>query len=131
MVCYLSLLFSVHVVFGQVISGQDLVRQLEDLPVDRNSRPLQDAVITNCGELVKQVKSMCIYILCICILDLPLNHDNMELVLQLKRTKRKRSELHLRMMRSPKVNQRRKNAVNAKIKRRKRNAPNQATKRSK
>lgn len=38
------------------MSGQDLVRQLEDLPVDRNSRPLQDAVVANCGELVKQVK---------------------------------------------------------------------------
>lgn len=48
--------FSVHVVFGEVISGQDLVRQLEDLPVDRNSRPLQDAVISNCGELVRQLK---------------------------------------------------------------------------
>ncbi|TMW39953.1 hypothetical protein DOY81_014967, partial [Sarcophaga bullata] len=47
---------NVHVVFGEVISGQDLVRQLEDLPVDRNSRPLQDAVISNCGELVRQLK---------------------------------------------------------------------------
>lgn len=43
-------------VFGHVISGHDLVRQLEQLPVDRNSRPLQDAVISNCGELVRQIK---------------------------------------------------------------------------
>lgn len=43
-------------VFGQVISGQDLVRQLEELPVDKNSRPLQDVTISNCGELVRQVK---------------------------------------------------------------------------
>uniref|UniRef100_A0A1B0C9X6 peptidylprolyl isomerase n=1 Tax=Lutzomyia longipalpis TaxID=7200 RepID=A0A1B0C9X6_LUTLO len=48
---------NVHVVFGQVVSGQDLVTQLEQLPVDRNSRPLQDAMISNCGELVRQVKS--------------------------------------------------------------------------
>lgn len=47
---------SVHVVFGQVVSGQDLVTQLEQLAVDRNSRPLQDASIANCGELVRQVK---------------------------------------------------------------------------
>lgn len=47
---------SIHVVFGHVVSGHDLVRQLEQLPVDRNSRPLQDAVISNCGELVRQVK---------------------------------------------------------------------------
>ena len=26
------------------------------MPVDRNSRPLQDAAISNCGELVRQVK---------------------------------------------------------------------------
>lgn len=38
------------------MSGHDLVRQIEQLPVDRNSRPLQDAVISSCGELVRQVK---------------------------------------------------------------------------
>uniref|UniRef100_A0A1L8DUC3 peptidylprolyl isomerase n=1 Tax=Nyssomyia neivai TaxID=330878 RepID=A0A1L8DUC3_9DIPT len=48
---------NVHVVFGQVVSGQDLVTQMEQLPVDRNSRPLQDAMIQNCGELVRQVKA--------------------------------------------------------------------------
>uniref|UniRef100_A0A182VYL1 peptidylprolyl isomerase n=1 Tax=Anopheles minimus TaxID=112268 RepID=A0A182VYL1_9DIPT len=47
---------NVHVVFGHVVSGQDLVRQLEQLPVDRNSRPLQDAMVSNCGELVRQIK---------------------------------------------------------------------------
>lgn len=48
--------FSVHVVFGAVVSGQALVRQVEMLPVDRNARPLQDAVVTNCGQLVKLTK---------------------------------------------------------------------------
>lgn len=47
---------NVHVVFGHVVSGHDLVRQIEQLPVDRNSRPLQDAVVANCGELVRQVR---------------------------------------------------------------------------
>lgn len=42
--------------FGHVVSGHDLVRQLEQLPVDRNFRPLQDAVIIKCGELVRQIK---------------------------------------------------------------------------
>ncbi|XP_037026379.1 peptidyl-prolyl cis-trans isomerase G [Bradysia coprophila] len=52
-----SHLDNIHVVFGHVVSGHDLVRQIEQLPVDRNSRPLQDAVISNCGELVRQVKT--------------------------------------------------------------------------
>lgn len=34
------------------------MRQLEQLPVDRNSRPLQDAVISNCGELIRQIKGI-------------------------------------------------------------------------
>ncbi|CAD0244639.1 unnamed protein product [Spodoptera exigua] len=44
---------NVHVVFGTVISGAALVRQLEALPVDRNARPLQDVAVTNCGQLVR------------------------------------------------------------------------------
>ncbi|CAF4818191.1 unnamed protein product [Pieris macdunnoughi] len=44
---------NVHVVFGQVVNGATLVRQLEALPVDRNARPLQDIIVTNCGQLVK------------------------------------------------------------------------------
>ncbi|XP_063704107.1 peptidyl-prolyl cis-trans isomerase G [Culicoides brevitarsis] len=47
---------NIHVVFGHVVAGHDIVRQIELLPVDRNSRPLSDVVITNCGELIKQVK---------------------------------------------------------------------------
>ncbi|KAI8421292.1 hypothetical protein MSG28_008328 [Choristoneura fumiferana] len=43
----------VHVVFGQVVSGAMLVRQLEALPVDRNARPLQDASVAACGQLVR------------------------------------------------------------------------------
>lgn len=48
---------SVHVVFGRVVGGVDVVRQIEALPVDGNSRPLQDVKISRCGELVRQVKS--------------------------------------------------------------------------
>ncbi|KAL1132535.1 hypothetical protein AAG570_010490 [Ranatra chinensis] len=47
----------VHVVFGEVVSGQAVVSHVEGLPVDRMSRPLQDAKITNCGELVLRTKT--------------------------------------------------------------------------
>lgn len=43
-------------VFGRVISGIDVIQRIELLPVDANSRPLQDAKIIRCGELIKQVK---------------------------------------------------------------------------
>ncbi|XP_032784956.2 peptidyl-prolyl cis-trans isomerase G isoform X1 [Daphnia magna] len=47
---------NIHVVFGHVISGQAVVKQIEGLPVDRRSRPLQDAKVVNCGELVPKAK---------------------------------------------------------------------------
>ncbi|KAJ3175192.1 hypothetical protein HDU87_006427 [Geranomyces variabilis] len=40
-----------HVVFGRVVSGQALVREVEALPVDKKSRPHDPVVISNCGEL--------------------------------------------------------------------------------
>ncbi|XP_050293742.1 peptidyl-prolyl cis-trans isomerase G isoform X2 [Anthonomus grandis grandis] len=48
---------NIHVVFGRVVSGADVIRQIENLPVDANSRPLQDAKIVKCGELVRQTKA--------------------------------------------------------------------------
>lgn len=47
---------NVHVVFGEVISGQEVVSHVEGLPIDRMSRPLQDAKVVNCGELVLKSK---------------------------------------------------------------------------
>jgi peptidyl-prolyl isomerase G (cyclophilin G) len=44
------------VVFGHVLSGQEVVLHIEGLPVDRNCRPLQDAKVINCGELVLKMK---------------------------------------------------------------------------
>ncbi|XP_050697742.1 peptidyl-prolyl cis-trans isomerase 8-like [Eriocheir sinensis] len=43
-----------HVVFGRVVSGQEVVVAIENLPVDNRSHPLQPIVISNCGELVLQ-----------------------------------------------------------------------------
>lgn len=40
--------------FGRVVSGYEVVVAVENLPVDNRSRPLQPAVIANCGELVLQ-----------------------------------------------------------------------------
>jgi len=50
-------LFSKHVVFGHVISGQSVVDTIENLSVDsKTNRPLKDVVISNCGQL-ENVKS--------------------------------------------------------------------------
>lgn len=46
----------IHVVFGRVLSGQPVVMQIEELGVDKNSRPLQDAKVVKCGELVLKAK---------------------------------------------------------------------------
>lgn len=46
----------IHVVFGRVVSGQPVVMQIEELGVDKNSRPLQDAKVVKCGELVLKSK---------------------------------------------------------------------------
>lgn len=43
-------------VFGRVVSGQPVVMQIEELGVDNNSRPLQDAKVVKCGELVLKSK---------------------------------------------------------------------------
>ncbi|KAH8878634.1 40 kDa peptidyl-prolyl cis-trans isomerase [Thozetella sp. PMI_491] len=40
-----------HVVFGQVLSGKSVVRQIENLPTQGGDRPIKDAVIFDCGEL--------------------------------------------------------------------------------
>ncbi|KAJ8306826.1 hypothetical protein KUTeg_014910 [Tegillarca granosa] len=45
-----------HTVFGHVIFGQDIVRQIENQAVDDKHRPLTDVKIGNCGELVRQMK---------------------------------------------------------------------------
>jgi hypothetical protein len=44
-------------VFGHVLSGQEVVSHIEGLPVDRMCRPLQDAKVINCGELVLKTKT--------------------------------------------------------------------------
>lgn len=45
-----------HVVFGHVKSGEDVVRKLENVKVDANSKPFTETCIAKCGELILQVK---------------------------------------------------------------------------
>lgn len=40
-----------HVVFGEVLSGKSIVRQIENLPTQSGDKPVRDAVIANCGEI--------------------------------------------------------------------------------
>ena len=61
---------NMHVVFGQVVGGKEIVREIEDLDTDKKDRPLQDARIVNCGELMlkKKKPEKPRYDLC-CIMD--------------------------------------------------------------
>ena len=48
---------SIHVVFGHVLQGQDVVSEIENQKVDDKSRPLVDVKISNCGELIPKAKA--------------------------------------------------------------------------
>ncbi|KAF2095671.1 peptidyl-prolyl cis-trans isomerase 1 [Rhizodiscina lignyota] len=41
-----------HVVFGEVISGKSIIRQVENLKTTPNDKPEKDTIITDCGELL-------------------------------------------------------------------------------
>lgn len=49
---------SVHVVFGHVISGQEVVQTMENQKTDPNSRPYAEVKVLNCGELVPKSKGL-------------------------------------------------------------------------
>ncbi|EMC92425.1 hypothetical protein BAUCODRAFT_289210 [Baudoinia panamericana UAMH 10762] len=44
-----------HVVFGEVIAGKNVVRQVENTPVGASDKPERDCVIEDCGELPEDV----------------------------------------------------------------------------
>lgn len=43
-------------VFGHVISGQEVVKSIANQAVDKHSKPLVSIRISNCGELIPQIK---------------------------------------------------------------------------
>lgn len=47
-----SPLRSVHVVFGVVISGFEVIKKIEALKTDSASRPYADARVMDCGQLI-------------------------------------------------------------------------------
>jgi len=40
-----------HVVFGEVIAGKSVIRQVENTPVGENDKPEKECVIADCGEI--------------------------------------------------------------------------------
>lgn len=42
----------VHVVFGSVISGFEVIKKIEFLKTDSSSRPYADARVIDCGQLI-------------------------------------------------------------------------------
>lgn len=47
-----NLFFRVHVVFGLVISGFEVVKKIEGLKTDSASRPYADVRVVDCGQLI-------------------------------------------------------------------------------
>jgi hypothetical protein len=47
----------IHVVFGQVIQGFEIIELIQNLKVDEKDRPVQKVTISHCGELIKKIKS--------------------------------------------------------------------------
>lgn len=46
-----------HVVFGHVLQGQEVVTQIENQVIDEKSRPINDVKVSNCGELIPKAKA--------------------------------------------------------------------------
>ena len=41
-----------HVVFGEVINGMDVIKQIENQKINENDKPINDCIISDCGVLV-------------------------------------------------------------------------------
>lgn len=46
----------VHVVFGHVINGTEVVKEIENQKTNNQSCPIEQVRVANCGELVLQMK---------------------------------------------------------------------------
>ncbi|KAJ7382873.1 hypothetical protein OS493_032242, partial [Desmophyllum pertusum] len=47
----------IHVIFGHVLQGQEVISEIENQRVDDKSRPQVDVKIGNCGELIPKAKA--------------------------------------------------------------------------
>ena len=56
-VAYTFFISRIHVIFGHVLQGQEIVSEIEIQRVDDKSRPLVDVKIINCGELIPKAKA--------------------------------------------------------------------------
>ena len=56
-VAYCLFISRIHVIFGHVLQGQEIVSEIKIQRVDDKSRPLVDVKIINCGELIPKAKA--------------------------------------------------------------------------
>ena len=56
-VAYIFFISRIHVIFGHVLQGQEIVSEIVIQRVDDKSRPLVDVKIINCGELIPKAKA--------------------------------------------------------------------------
>lgn len=80
-------------VFGEVVSGQEIITHIEGLPVDRMSRPLQDAKVVNCGELVLKIKSKGIIVFYFSNIESQIHYIYVVICICLQRKNEKRSKV--------------------------------------
>ncbi|KAI6226789.1 Peptidyl-prolyl cis-trans isomerase [Aphelenchoides besseyi] len=72
----------VHVAFGRVVQGQDVVTKIEHLKTGPKNRPISDVVISNCGQLIKKGQSG--------------DHEESDEELEVKSRKKKKEKRHKR-----------------------------------
>ena len=47
---------SKHVVFGEVVEGNEVLRKVEDVPKNGNDKPDVDVIIEDCGMMPRDYK---------------------------------------------------------------------------
>lgn len=79
---------SVHVVFGHVISGQEVIQTIENQKTDANSRPYAEVKVLNCGELIPKSKGL--FLENIYRRQIHFRFDGVELLFTAKKVKKER-----------------------------------------